>query len=426
MGATPAIEVVTIGTELLLGFTVDTNSAAIGKCLAAIGVRVARRTAVGDSASEIRDAVDAALTRTGMVITTGGLGPTRDDISKHAIAELLGMPLEFDQMVWDELSARWQRLGRRIAESNRSQAMVPAGGTVLPNRWGSAPGLWLEGARGVVILLPGVPTEMRKLLEQEVVPRLASRGGAAAVIRSRVLRTAGIPESVLGEKVGDLEESFAPLSLAYLPDVAGVDLRLTAWDLGEAEAERRLDMASAQLRQRVGAWIYGEGDDDLAAVLLAELERRGESLAVAESCTGGLLGGRLTAISGASATFRGGVIAYADAAKVALLGVDPGLIVSEGAVSAAVAEAMARGAAERLGAEVAVSITGIAGPTGGSEEKPVGMVWFGFCCRGVVESARVIFPGTRDEVRARAVQAALVGVLRRVRGEAIPAGGTTI
>lgn len=425
MAATLPIEIVTIGTELLLGFTVDTNSAAIGRSLAAIGVRVARRTAVSDSAAEIREAVDAALTRTGMVITTGGLGPTRDDISKHVIAELLGMPLQFDQVVWDELTARWQRLGRRIAESNRSQAMVPAGGTVLPNRWGSAPGLWLEGARGVVILLPGVPLEMRKLLEHEVAPRLAARGGKV-VIRSRVLRTAGIPESVLGEKVGDLEELFAPVSLAYLPDVAGVDLRLTAWELEDAEAERRLDSAAAQLRERVGAWIYGEGDDDLAAALLAELQQRGEALAVAESCTGGLLGGRLTAISGASATFRGGVIAYADAAKVGLLGVDPDLIVREGAVSAPVAEAMARGAAKRLGAEVAVAITGIAGPTGGSEEKPVGTVWFGFCCRGVVESARVIFPGTRDEVRARAVQAALVGMLRRVRGEAIPAGGTTI
>lgn len=425
MGATLPVEIVTIGTELLLGFTVDTNSAHIGRSLANIGVRVARRTAVGDTPDEIREAVDAALTRTGMVITTGGLGPTRDDISKHAIAELLGTPLEFNEAVWQELVARWQRLGRTIAESNRSQAMVPAGGTVLPNRWGTAPGLWLEGPRGVVILLPGVPTEMRNLLEHEVMPRLATRGGRG-VIRSRMLRTAGIPESVLGEKVGDLEESFAPLSLAYLPDVAGVDLRLTAWNLDRDEADTRLEAAAAALRERVGAWIYGEGDDDLAAVVLHELAAREEHLAVAESCTGGMLGARLTAISGSSASFRGGVVAYADGAKAMMLGVPPADIAKHGAVSAPVAEAMARGAADQLGADVAVAITGIAGPTGGTEEKPVGTVWFGFSCRGVVDSARVIFPGTRDEIRARAVQAALVGVLRRVRGEAVPAGGTTI
>lgn len=425
MGATLPLEIVTIGTELLLGFTVDTNSAHIGRTLATLGVRVARRTAVGDAPDEIREAVDAALTRTGMVITTGGLGPTRDDISKHVIAELLGMPLEFNEAVWQELVARWQRLGRAIAESNRSQAMVPAGGTVLPNRWGTAPGLWLEGPRGVVILLPGVPTEMRNLLEHEVMPRLAARAGGG-VIRSRMLRTAGIPESVLGEKVGDLEAGFAPLSLAYLPDVAGVDLRLTAWNLDASDADARLEAAATALRERVGAWIYGEGDDDLAAVVLRELVAREEHLAVAESCTGGMLGARITAVSGSSSAFRGGVVAYADGAKAMLLGVPPADIAKYGAVSAPVAEAMARGAADQLGAEIAVAITGVAGPGGGSAEKPVGTVWFGFSVHGVVDSAKVIFPGTRDEVRARAVQAALVGVLRRLRGEAVPAGGTTI
>lgn len=425
MGATLPLEIVTIGTELLLGFTVDTNSAFIGRTLATVGVRVARRTAVSDAPDEIRAAVDAALTRSGVVITTGGLGPTRDDISKHVIAELLGMPLEFDQGVWDELVARWNRLGRKIADSNRSQAMVPAGGTVLPNKWGSAPGLWLEGPRGVVILLPGVPFEMRKLVEHEVAPRLAARGGNV-VIRSRVLRTAGIPESVLGEKIGDLEAEVAPLSLAYLPDVAGVDLRLTAWELDAAEADARLDEAATKIRARVGGWIYGEGEADLAAVLIDELKAREERLAIAESCTGGLLGARLTAVPGASAVFQGGMITYANAAKSMLLGVDPVTILTQGAVSARVAEMMAIGAADLVGADVAVGITGIAGPDGGSEEKPVGTVWFGFSVRGVVDSAKVIFPGTRDEVRARAVQAALVGLLRRVRGEAIPAGGTTI
>src|SRR5215213_5579463 len=255
------IELITIGTELLLGFTVDTNGAEIAASLAAHGVRVTRRTSVADQPSEIRSAVADALGRTGAVLTTGGLGPTRDDVTKKVVADLFGAPLDFDRSVWENLLARFARLERKPVESNRSQAEVPRGATVLPNRWGTAPGLWLEGSAGIVIMLPGVPLEMRRLLEHEVLPRFRGRG-ADSVIRSLLVRTTGVPESTLAERIGNVEAEITPVTLAYLPGVEGVDLRLSAWGLAADEADRRLQAAAALLRERVGGNAYGEGDCD--------------------------------------------------------------------------------------------------------------------------------------------------------------------
>lgn len=408
-----SIELVTVGTELLLGFTVDTNSAFIGQHLAAIGAPIVRRTSVHDTPDAIRDAVDAALTRTGFVLTTGGLGPTRDDMTKHVVAELLGMPLAFDEAIWAELVARWKRLGRELVASNRSQAMVPQGGTVLPNKWGSAPGLWLESPRGVVIMLPGVPFEMKMLMEHEVLPRLVARGGAKAV-RSRTLRTGGIGESALAEKIADIEDAIAPLTLAYLPDVASVDLRLTSWDLPVAEADARIADAIARLRERIGGYAWGEGTDDLAATLLDRLRTLGKRVAVGESCTGGMIAARLTDAAGASDVMLGGVASYANSAKRDLLDVPAELIDAHGAVSREVAEAMAVGAARRFGADAAIGVTGIAGPGGGSDEKPVGTVWIATVVDGVVECHRALYPGVRHEIRARATQGALFALWRRL------------
>jgi nicotinamide-nucleotide amidase len=407
------IELVTIGTELLLGITLDTNAAEIARALAAHGVRVTRRASVADRPDEIQGAVAEALQRTGAVLTTGGLGPTRDDITKKVIAELFGAPLEFDEAVWATLLARFARLERTPAASNRSQAEVPRGATVLQNRWGTAPGLWLEGAAGLAIMLPGVPHEMRRLLENEVVPRLAKRGNGR-VIRSLVVRTSGVPESSLAERLGEIEQDIAPLSLAYLPGIEGVDLRLSAWNLEPDEADRRLRSAADILRQRAGESVYGEGDSDLAALLLDRLRTEDLRLAVAESCTGGLLGARLTDIPGSSDVFVGGVIAYDNKPKIELLGVPAAVLAEHGAVSEPVARAMAQGAAERLNVAAALSVTGIAGPGGGSPSKPVGTVWFGCALHGIVETRRVLFAGTRNEIRARAAQAALLLMYRRL------------
>ena len=282
------IELVTIGTELLLGFTVDTNGAEIGRMLADVGVQVTRRTAIADRKDDIRSAVSEALGRTRAVVVTGGLGPTRDDITKHTIAEFYGVPIEFDEGLWAGLVERYRRAGRVPVESNRTQAEVPRGATILPNRWGSASGLWLEDREhGLVIMLPGVPLEMRNLMEQEVVPRFRQRV-SGTVIRSKTLRTVGVAEAALAEQLGDVERDIAPVTLAYLPQAAGVDLRLTAWNVTEGQAEALLAGAMRRVLRDAGQAVYGADRDDLAAVVLEMARRRSITIALAESCTGGL------------------------------------------------------------------------------------------------------------------------------------------
>lgn len=405
------LELVTIGTELLLGFTVDTNAAWIGRALAEHGISVVRRATVPDDPAAIRDAVRDGLERTGFVLTTGGLGPTQDDITKAAVAALFGRRVVFDESVWADLVERYARRGRPLSDANRTQAGVPEGATVLPNPRGTAPGLWITGDLGTVVMVPGVPREMRGLLEDEVIPRLKVSAGTD-VIRSLTLRTAGIPESNLAADLGDAESSIAPVTLAYLPDVIGVDLRLTSWHLPSALADQQLQAAAALVRARAGKHVYGEGEADLAAVVLDRLRRRGLRVAVAESCTGGLLGGRLTGVPGSSEVFVGGIIAYTNQAKLDLLGVSESDLQVHGAVSEAIALQMAAGAARNFAAEIAVGVTGVAGPAGGSAEKPVGTVWLGFQTPDRRWAERVIFPGNRAEIRTRAVQFALLRLLQ--------------
>jgi nicotinamide-nucleotide amidase len=410
------IELVSIGTELLLGHTVDTNGAEIARGLAAVGVEVVRRSAVPDRPEDIAAAVSEALRRTGAVITTGGLGPTRDDLSKKVVADLYGMPLDFDETVWKDILARFARAQRTPVASNRGQAEVPRGATVLRNRWGTAPGLWLQGAPGLTIMLPGVPGEMRKLLEREVIPRLAAMAGRG-VVRSLVVRTTAIPESTLAERMGDVEREIAPLTLAYLPSIYGVDLRLTAWRMDPADADQRLRAAADLVTSRAGEHAYGEGESDLAAVVLERARRAGRSLGVAESCTGGLVGGRLTEIPGSSEVFVGAIVCYANRTKTELLDVPPEMIAAHGAVSEEVARAMADGARRRLGVDLAVGVTGIAGPGGGTPDKPVGTVWFAVASPARTETRRIVFLGSRREVRERAAQTALYLLDRRLRAD---------
>ena len=407
------LEVVTIGTELLLGQILDTNAAELGRGLAAAGIEVVRHSSVADRPDAIREAVADALERTGFVVTTGGLGPTRDDMTKREVAALFGKALEMDEAVLRSLEERFRRLGRPMAAVNRTQAEVPEGATVLPNPRGTAPGLWVEDSRGrVVVMLPGVPSEMRGLLAEELLPRLAARS-AGVVVRSRTVRTTGVAESALAERVGAIEEEIAPLTLAYLPSLEGVDLRVTAWRLREAEAERLLASAAALLRERAGEHCYGEDGTDLARAVLEQLRPRGVRLAVAESCTGGLLGARITAVPGASDVFVGGVVAYDDDVKTAVLSVPRELVVTHGAVSEAVVLAMALGAQQRFAAEASLAITGIAGPSGGTPEKPVGTVWVAARYRAEARALKRVFPGDRNEIRGRAAQAAL-DLLRRL------------
>lgn len=410
------LEVVTIGSELLLGQVVDTNAAELGRALAAAGAEVVRHVNVADRPEAIRAAVAESLERTGFVITTGGLGPTRDDMTKPVVAAIFGKPLRLDDAVLRSLEERFRRLGRPMPAVNRTQAEVPEGATVLPNPRGTAPGLWVEDAAGrVVVMLPGVPSEMRGLLAEEVLPRITQRS-SGTVVRSRTVRTTGIAESALAERVGAIEEDIAPLTLAYLPSTDGVDLRVTAWGLREEEAERRLSAVATQLRTRAGADAYGDDGTDLAAVVLDQLRARGARLVVAESCTGGLLGGRITAVPGASDVFIGGIVAYDNVVKSGTLDVSPELLERHGAVSEQVVSAMAQGVQRQFAVDAALAITGIAGPSGGTADKPVGTVWMTARLGREARALKRIFPGDRGEIRARAAQGAL-DLLRRLIAE---------
>lgn len=411
------LEVLTIGTELVLGHTLDTNAADIARAVAAAGGEVVRHTSVPDRPPAIRAALAEALDRTGFVIATGGLGPTRDDMTKTVAAELFGRPLLLDDTVLHALEARFRRLGRPMPAVNRSQAQVPQGATVLANPRGTAPGLWLEDAKGrVAVLLPGVPREMRGLLVEEVLPRFMARlttdGEPPRVVQSRTIRTTGVPESALAERMGDIEEEIAPLTFAYLPGEDGVDLRCTAWSLPPADAAARLAAAERIVRERAGEHAYGADGADLAAVVLDLLRASHRRLAVAESCTGGLVGARLTAVPGASDVFAGGVVAYDDDVKRALLDVPADLLAAHGAVSEEAVRAMAAGARLRFGVATSVAVTGIAGPAGGTPEKPVGTVWLAASVDGETRALRRVFPGEREEIRRRSAQA-LLDLLRR-------------
>ena len=411
--AAKRIEVVTIGDELLLGFTIDSNAAHLARALASIGMHVVRRTTVGDAADAIADAVREALDRTGAVITTGGLGPTSDDLTKPSIAAIFGRAMELDEAHLRWMAERWQkRFNRPLPAANRQQAMIPAGAVKLENNHGSAPGIWLEDQRGRwVAMLPGVPREMRGMLDDTLLPRLERRVGAGTVVRSLTLRTTGVGESLLADQIDSMGGRPLEASLAYLPSIAGVDLRLTVRDRTWPDADAILERDGTRLRGLLDTAIYGENDDDLAAIVLGMCRGRGLSIAVGESCTGGLLGARLTAIDGASAVVLGGVIAYHNETKIDLLGVSRDTLAQHGAVSEEVVREMASGARRAVHAAIGLAITGVAGPTGGTLEKPVGTVWIAADIEGDVHARLLKLWGDRDEIRQRSAQWTL-GLLR--------------
>ena len=412
------LEIVTIGDELLLGETIDINAVWLARELGAVGISVVRRTTVGDGAAAIAAAVREALDRTGAVITTGGLGPTSDDRTRPAIAALFGRELRHDDAIWEALRTMWRERGRpgEPPESNRQQALVPEGATVLTNRHGTAPGLLLEDEDGRwVAMLPGVPREMRGLMSEELLPRLRARtADDRRVIRSVTLRTTAIAESQLPDLLGEYADGFGAITLAYLPGQEGVDLRLTVRDATPDDADRTLHDAADALRQRLGTHWYADGPTDLAEVVIAACRDKGKWLAVSESCTGGLLAARITAVSGSSKAFVGGVVAYDNSVKIQQLGVDAELIERVGAVSEEVAREMASGVREVMRCDIGVGITGIAGPDGGTPEKPVGLVWIAVDVDGELSTYGGRFIGDRAEIRFRATQGALNMIRRKL------------
>ncbi|MDB4890809.1 MAG: Competence-damaged protein [Gemmatimonadetes bacterium] len=411
------IEIVTIGDELLLGYTIDTNAAHLARVLAAEGVEISRRTTCGDTADSIATAVREALDRAGAVITTGGLGPTSDDLTKPSIAALFGREMLLDEVHLAWMQERWRtRFQRPMPESNRQQAMLPAGARKLVNNHGSAPGIWLEDERGRwVAMLPGVPREMRGMLADTLLPLIRERlGGGGLVVRSRTLRTTGVGESHIADLIATIDGGVGDVELAYLPNADGTDLRLTVRGALPGNADARLAAAAERVRSVVGTAVYGEEAADLAAVVLEMCRKRKLKIAVAESCTGGLLGARLTAIPGSSDVVRGGIISYDNGIKTSLLGVPKAMLDEHGAVSEPVARAMATGARSATDANVALAITGVAGPDGGSESKPVGTVWIALDMNGEVEARRYNMVGDRAEIRHRSAQAAMEMLRRRL------------
>lgn len=427
------VEIVTIGDELLLGFTIDTNSGFLGRELASMGITVARHTTCGDDIGVIVQTLREALERTGVVITTGGLGPTADDMTVEAVARLFGRELRRDESIARWLEQRWTTLRRNspMPQSNYKQAIVPAGAEILANPTGSAPGVLVTDERGRwVATLPGVPREARDMFTETLRPRLLSHASEQSVIRSFTLRTTGVGESAIADRLGDLGTGVNGLSLAFLPGIGGVDLRLTSRGRSSANTDMALAEAAGILRAKLGDIIYGEHGESLAAAVLDMCRDAGMRIAVAESCTGGMLASHLTDVAGASDVFHGGLIAYDNRVKRQLLGVLDSDLTDHGAVSEPVALQMAKGIRVRLGTEIAVSITGVAGPGGGTPEKPVGTVWMAVDVsegRPPIErpagyppitphaKARLFhFVGNRDEIRYRAAQAALDMIRRTI------------
>ena len=367
-------EILCIGTELLLGNITNGNARWIAEQLAALGIPHHRQLVVGDNRERLIAELQAAAQRCRVLITTGGLGPTPDDLTTEAIAAAFGAPLVEHPQVWAEIQARLAARGRPCAASNRRQAFLPEGAALLPNPTGTAPGMiWSPRPDFTILTFPGVPSEMRAMWEATAAPWLRAAGLAEGVFASRMLHFWGVGESNLAEQMADLLEGTNPTVAPYAGS-GEVKLRITARAATSEAAVQLLEPVEAEIRARTGALCFGVDEASLASVLLEQLRSRGQTLAVAESCTGGGLGASLAAVPGASDVLLGGVIAYANRVKHGLLGVPAELLEAHGAVSDPVARAMAEGARRATGADWALALTGVAGPGGGSAEKPVGLV----------------------------------------------------
>ena len=406
-------EIITIGDELLIGQVINTNQVYIAEKLNEVGVHVERMTTVGDEPQEILDAFGEAWRRTDLVIVTGGLGPTHDDITKKAVCKFFECDLVTDSNVRRQIESLLQKRNMGWTAAAEEQTMVPRKAKVILNPVGTAPGLLFEVDGKQFIVLPGVPYEMKEMMDQTVIPMIASRG-SGCIIRHLTLRTTGIPESMLAQRLGNLDEVLQGAKLAFLPSPTGVSLRISVEDEEQSAAEQRVGAIEQRIRAKVQKYIYGTGAEELEHALGRILTERKLTLAVAESCTGGLISDRITNVSGSSAYFERGVIAYSNESKTHLLGIPEHLIDTHGAVSREVAEAMAEGIRRVAGTDIGLSTTGIAGPTGGTTEKPVGLVWIGYADPNGTVALKLNLGDDRLRIKQRAAEAALELVRRRL------------
>jgi nicotinamide-nucleotide amidase len=415
-----SVEIVTIGTEILLGQLVDTNSVEVAHVLADHGVDVFAKHSVGDNADRLAAMLEGVLARADGAVTTGGLGPTVDDLTKDAVARAVGAKLVLHEPSLRAIEERFRQFGRAMTENNRRQAYLPEGCVVLDNPHGTAPGFVALRADGrFVACMPGVPREMRPMLAEKLVPWLVRTYGLRDAIHTRTLHTVGIGESQLDERVEDLFRTLENPKIAMLAHGGKVDVKLMAKASSREQAEALIEPVAAELRRRIGSGYFGDDETTLPGAIVAELRRRGAWLATAESCTGGQIADAIVSVAGASAAYRGGIVAYDNAVKVALLDVPRETLDRFGAVSEETAVAMARGALERFGVHLAIATTGIAGPDGGTAEKPVGLVWFALALQsGETETRRLTFPGNRADIRDRATIAALGLIWRHLERDA--------
>jgi len=406
-------EVITIGTELLHGLVRDTNSARIVELLASIGVEVLYQTTVGDDTGRMAEIFRAAAHRSQTVVATGGLGPTSDDLTRKAIATVFRRRLILDETVLDRIRGRFRERGIEMPAMNESQALVPKGAKIIENPRGSAPGLHLTHLETDFFCLPGVPAEAEAMMEQYVLPHLRSRRAGMEMAR-RVVRTIGLSESSLAERLQTIEAEEAMVKIGYLPHSSGVDVTLAAASPDSAWVLDAIERCERRVKEAAGEHVYGGGTESLSAALGALLAGRNLTIATAESFTGGAIGAAITETPGASRYYMGGVVAYSNRAKQDLLGVKSATLERHGAVSAEVAEEMAAGARKRFECDLALSSTGVAGPEGGTVEKPVGLVYLGFATRDGTRSSRHVLGGTRSEIIARSAAYALDLARRQV------------
>jgi len=404
--------IISVGTELTLGQTVDTNSAWLAERLAALGVRALRHVTVPDDAAAIRDALLAAAGACDVIVVSGGLGPTEDDLTRQAVADAAGAALTPHAPSLERLRAFFAARGREMPQRNVVQALIPATGRAIPNTCGTAPGLWIKLRGTPCYLLPGVPFEMRTMFARDVEPELRTAAGGH-VLLTRRLHTFGLGESEVNERIADLMQRGRNPEVGTTVELGVVSVRINAAAANSGVAETLLDETEAELRRRLGELVFGRDDDTLASVAGALLAAAGHTVSTAESCTGGLIGKLLTDVSGSSRYYRGGAVVYANEMKTKLLGVPAAEIERHGAVSAAVARALADGAARAFATDYVVAVTGVAGPTGGTAEKPVGLVYIGLHtpAETTVRECRFGSDAPRHAIRMRAASTAL-NVLR--------------
>lgn len=407
-------EIIAVGSELLTPYRQDTNSLYLTGKLNSLGITVSFKTIVGDHRDRLADVVRLALTRSELIILSGGLGPTEDDLNREVVAEVLGRRLHLVEDIRKRMRERWARLGRAMPENNLRQAMVPEGAEWLENQRGTAPGLWIEHDGSILVLLPGPPWELEPMFETSCMPRLKPRSGGRC-LRSRVYKIVGLPESEVDRRIAPAYKLYENPQTTILSVLGTIEVHLQAQGSNEAETEAALSDLGDKIELALGDHIFSSGGESLEEVVGMYLVMKRKTVALAESCTGGLVAERLTRIAGSSAFFLGGVVCYSNELKTRLVGVPPELIAALGAVSKAVAQALAEGIRRRTGASIGLAITGIAGPGGGTPEKPVGLVFIALADERSTEVRQFQFPGDRERIRTWSAVAALEMIRRRVR-----------